>query len=527
MTSTTWQAMRYLTVGGLNVGFTLAVFWILDRLYSASIGVQGVYWISAALGIANGFIWQRILVWRSQNRWHTEFLRFLSVNLLTSVANSLLLFLAVDVAHLVAFPAQVGITGLLVVLSFLLARGWVFRRSANSSEANSSTADGLAGKPAHPPVALPQPFARRVDVFLQYYKPHVSGLTNVAADLAEYAAVNGFTVRVHCVSLSGQGTVSTLNGVAVHAYKKSFTLGRGVFSIPLIHAVWKMRRESGIAHAHLPYPESFLLAWILGPGWKLITTFQCDAPMTGGLSSLIARALDRSQSVLIKRAQFTVASSADYAKHSRLASVMAAHGGTAIPATSVDRRGGSPTFAEANKRLVGYLGRPTSEKGISVALNALELLPPDVCLLLAGPTVGLSEQASFDRTQFSRLEQAGRIRSLGFLEENQIADYYASLAVFILPSTNSFEAFGIVQVEAISAGTPVVASNLPGVRTIVQTTGFGEIAAIGDATDLARCILKALESNYDPLAARTALENTYLSPTPERAYLALYDRMLG
>lgn len=515
MSSTTSQGIRYLVVGGFNVGFTLVVFWILDRLYSAAIGVQPVYWISAVLGIANGFIWQRLLVWRSRNRWHTEFLRFLTVNIITSLSNSLLLYLAVGLAKFAAFPSQVVITGLLVVMSFFLARSWVFRGS------------GIRAKQTEAQFGMPNPTPRRIDVFLQYYKPHVSGLTNVAADLAEYAAANGFDVHVHCVSLSNRAEVLVMNGVTVHAYLRSFSIGRGVFSLPLIRQIWRMRKRAGIAHAHLPYPESFLLSWILGAEWKLIATFQCDAPMTGGVDNLIARALDWSEKTLIRRAVFTVSSSDDYARHSRLARVMAEHGGRAIPATSVDRCGGKPVFAKTGKRYVGFLGRPTSEKGISVALDALDRLPDDVCLLLAGPVVGLSEKASFDRHTFTRLSDAGRIRSLGFLEEDQIADYYASLEVFILPSTNSFEAFGIVQVEAISAGTPVVASNLPGVRTIVQTTGFGEIAEVGDAQDLARCILKAIGASYDGEAARAALEHTYLSPIPEMAYLALYERMLS
>jgi len=368
---------------------------------------------------------------------------------------------------------------------------------------------------------------RRIDVFLQYYKPHVSGLTNMAADLAEFAVREGFDVHVHCVSLDAEPHESVVNGVTVHAYKRSFSLGRGSFSVPLILQMWRMRKGSGIAHAHMPYPEGFLLARILGPRWKLIATYQCDAPMMGGTSNLIARALDVSQRSFIKRADFTVCSSADYQHHSRLAKVMSENNGLAVPATSVDRAGGSPVFAETGKRYVGFLGRPTSEKGIDVALDALELLPEDVCLLLAGPTVGLTEKASFDQAKFARLTEAGRIRSLGFLDDDQIADFYASLSVFILPSTNSFEAFGIVQVEAISAGTPVVASNLPGVRTIVQSTGFGEVAQIGDGADTARCILAALEGDYDAAAAREVLETTYLTPNPENQYLGLWERMLG
>ena len=500
------QTLRYLAVGGYNVAFTLAVFWLLDTLFTGPLGVQGVYWVSALLGIVNGFIFQRIFVWRSRNRWHSEFVRFLLMNLTTSVVNSFLLYLVVQLGRFPAFPSQVVITGILVVASFFIARTWVFRSGTTRT----------TKKAPH-----------RVDVFLQYYKPHVSGLTNMAADLAEHAAAQGFEVHVHCVSLANTAQETVVNGVSVHAYRRSFSLARGAFSFTLVREIWKMRNRAGLAHAHMPYPESFLLSWILGPDWKLIASYQCDAPMMGGLSNVIARALDASQKSFISRAVFTVASSEDYATHSRLASVMVAHGGRAIPATSTDRRGGIPTFVEPGKRFVGFLGRPTSEKGIDVALDALELLPDDVCLLLAGPVVGLSEKASFDRDKLNRLSSAGRVRSLGFLEEAQVADFYASLAAFVLPSTNSFEAFGIVQVEAISAGVPVVASDLPGVRTIVQTTGFGEVAHIGDHIDLARCLNAVLDGSYDHERARAVLEDQYLSPVPENAYIELYERMLS
>lgn len=135
------QAIRYGLVGAFNVGFTLAVFWILDREFSATIGVQPVYWISALLGIANGFVWQRVLVWRSGNRWQHEFARFLVLNLSVSTANSILLYVAVSLLRCEAFPSQVVITGILVIVTFFIARGWVFRaRSTLTQDADHDSA---------------------------------------------------------------------------------------------------------------------------------------------------------------------------------------------------------------------------------------------------------------------------------------------------------------------------------------------------------------------------------------------------
>lgn len=120
------EGVRYLIVGAYNTLFTLAVFWLLDTLWGETLGVQAVYWISALLGIVNGFVSQRIFVWRSQGAWHGELLKFVVVNVIVALANSGLLFLTVTLGGLPAFPSQVGITAVLVVLAFFANRTWVF-----------------------------------------------------------------------------------------------------------------------------------------------------------------------------------------------------------------------------------------------------------------------------------------------------------------------------------------------------------------------------------------------------------------
>lgn len=127
MSSTGAQGVRYLIVGAYNVAFTLAVFWLLDRLWGGRVDVQITYWTSAILGNINGFVFQRIFVWRSAGQWHRELARFAIVNISVAAANSLLLVLAVTVWRFPAFPSQVVITGMLVIATFFVNRGWVFR----------------------------------------------------------------------------------------------------------------------------------------------------------------------------------------------------------------------------------------------------------------------------------------------------------------------------------------------------------------------------------------------------------------
>jgi len=132
------QSVRYVIVGGYNVTFSLAAFWLLDVLWGPQIGVQAVYWTSAVLGVVNGFVSQRIFVWRSDSRWHSEFVKFIALNAAVSVVNSALLFVTVTLWGLPAFPSQVVITGVLIVLSFFVNRHWVFKQQSPASTKGNS-----------------------------------------------------------------------------------------------------------------------------------------------------------------------------------------------------------------------------------------------------------------------------------------------------------------------------------------------------------------------------------------------------
>jgi glycosyltransferase involved in cell wall biosynthesis len=74
---------------------------------------------------------------------------------------------------------------------------------------------------------------------------------------------------------------------------------------------------------------------------------------------------------------------------------------------------------------------------------------------------------------------------LGILPPGELAAFYRRCDVTVLPSTNSTESFGIVQIESMSCGTPVVASDMPGVRQPVKLTGMGRVVPTANAQALA------------------------------------------
>jgi glycosyltransferase involved in cell wall biosynthesis len=91
-----------------------------------------------------------------------------------------------------------------------------------------------------------------------------------------------------------------------------------------------------------------------------------------------------------------------------------------------------------------------------------------------------------------KYEQEGHWRFLGNLDLKSLATFYPNLDFLVVPSLNSTESFGLVQIEAMINGVPTIASDLPGVRQPVIMHEMGKIIPIGDSVALEKAMLEIL-----------------------------------
>ena len=147
---------------------------------------------------------------------------------------------------------------------------------------------------------------------------------------------------------------------------------------------------------------------------------------------------------------------------------------------------------------VVFLGRlDEGRKGLAVLLEALpELvhLVPDVRLLVAGPGSADDVRSAVPASLRDRVELLGRV------SEQDKPRVFASGHVYCAPNTHG-ESFGIVLVEAMAAGTPVVASDLEAFRRVLQHGRAGVLVPVRDPGALARALGALLHDE----ARRTAL----------------------
>jgi len=362
---------------------------------------------------------------------------------------------------------------------------------------------------------------------LTYYSPYVSGLTEAARVVAEGLAAAGRRVLVvttrHDPSLPVE---ERINGVEVRRTPVVARLGKGVISPTFPLAVAAAARRAGVLNLHLPLLEAGPIA-LLTRRTPVVLTYQCDVSLSADRADRVQQSvMDRTAAIAIRRSAVVVPSSDDYAQHSRLAAEMAGKSQAIAPAC-LDRAGGRPTFRDGDGLHVGFVGRIVEEKGLEYLVEGFRrLADPTARLLVAGDHTKVAGGSVVERVRRAAGEDP-RVRLLGFLPDESLPDFYASLDVFALPSVNSFEAFGIVQVEAMMTGVPALASDLPGVRIPVRRTGFGVVVPPRDPAAIHRALVELQDHPADRAAGAAETRRWYGAAASIEQYGRLFDSLSG
>ena len=345
-------------------------------------------------------------------------------------------------------------------------------------------------------------------VVLTYYAPYVSGLTNVARDVAEGLVARGWRVTVVTTDhVGGLPREQVIGGVRVVRAPVLATLGKGTISPAFVPTALREMARAKVANLHLPMLEAGAIARLTRT--PTVVTYHCDVTMPEGLlNRLQQEVIDASSRAALRAASAVVATSEDYAEHSRLAPQLAPLL-TPIPPPCVPCPGGAPSFRDGDGLHVGFLGRIVAEKGLEHLVDAfLALDDPAARLLIAGEFDRVAGGSVIDRVR-AHIGGDERVRVLGFVPDEQLADLYASMDVLALPSVNAFEAFGIVQVVAMQQGVPALVSDIPGVRSVVARTGFGEIVPPRDVEGLTAALRRLRDDPPDPVKGAEAAAEHY------------------
>ena len=363
----------------------------------------------------------------------------------------------------------------------------------------------------------------RIIYLTTYYLPHSSGITaymhRVARGLAQRGhTVSALTSRHH----PGLPAEECLEGVRVVRLPELMRVSKGPVMPALFTSLSRRLAAHAVVHVHLPYFEAAYAALVNRRRRPLILTAHTDLHLPAGIVNRAAgAAVNLMQGFAARRADRLCSYTWDFAEHSYLLSHHLDK--TVVSHPPVEIEDVTAADAAAFRRahglegpLIGFAGRFAEQKGLHVLFDALAIVRrrlPEARLVIAGEYRNVVGENYYAQLR-PRLQAFGdSVVLLGHQEGKDLAGFYAACDVLTLPSINPMESFGIVQVEAMLCGTPVVASDLPGCRQPVRLTGMGRIAPPGDSAALAEALLAVLD---DP--AR------YAKPRAEIASIFDYER---
>jgi rhamnosyl/mannosyltransferase len=294
---------------------------------------------------------------------------------------------------------------------------------------------------------------------------------------------------------------------------------------------WEMGRlHADIVHLHFPDPMAHLAYGVAKPRGKLVVSWHGDITRQSFLlrfyRGFLRRILNRADAIVVGSPTFRDGST--LLGHVRQRCVVIPYGIDPSKFELTER-----TSARARElrehhgdRIILFVGRLIHYKGLEFLLRAMCGL--DARLLVAG--VGYLDRQL--RRQVMEFGVQDKVEFLGEVSPEDLVAHFHACAMLVLPSVNSSESFGLVQLEAMACQKPVVSTDLPtGVPWVNQHGRTGFVVPPGDASAL-RSAIQCLLDNPDlrrqfGIVGRRRVESEFTNELHVRRMLSLYESLVN
>ncbi|KUK17004.1 glycosyltransferase family 4 protein [Thermococcus sibiricus] len=332
------------------------------------------------------------------------------------------------------------------------------------------------------------------------FPPYMAGTGNVCYHYAMELAKLGHEVTVF-TSRYPDEDYAYPDIITVKRFKPLFRIGNAPFIPQLLREI----QDFDIVHLHYPFFFGGELIYFLKKlrNQKYVVTYHNDVILLGmwGIPLKFYKTMVMKQ--ILKNAEKIIVTSMDYARNSDLWKISRAREKIVEVPNGVDINKFSPKISgEEIKTMyniedkdivlfVGALDKAHYFKGVEYLLQSFATIEDRNSILII---VGDGDLKGYYMRLAESLRLKKRVLFTGRVPDKDLPKYYASADVVVLPSITMGEAFGLVLVEGMATGKPVIGSNLPGVRTVVDDGINGYLVEPKNTAELSEKINYLLEN---------------------------------
>lgn len=371
----------------------------------------------------------------------------------------------------------------------------------------------------------------KIAIITSTFPPYNGGMGNSAAEIAQILALK-HEITVFTPQQAYGDKIHDFN-FAIEYVKPTWQIGHGA----VLMSLWGRLKDFDIIYLHYPFYGTAEIIWlykILHPSIKLIIHFHMDTPHLAWNLKILSWPLLFIKNSLMSKADKIITASLDYTAHSSIKKVwqksptkfieipfgVHLHNFHVLPHDIALLMNLRQRYNISEKdRVIMFLGgldSPHKFKGVDILLEAFAMLIHNhknfnisVKLLICG-----DGNLRYDYEQKAeKLKINSLVIFTGRVPAEELILHYNLADVFVLPSVDTSEAFGVVLLEAMACGVPVMASNLPGVRSVFENGVQGYTVAPKSARHLRRKLeefLKYPQTRWKMgRAARELVEKKY------------------
>jgi glycosyltransferase involved in cell wall biosynthesis len=357
----------------------------------------------------------------------------------------------------------------------------------------------------------------------KFYPPYMGGmethlqtLCNLLRDTVE--------LRVVVANLGREHIRDVVDGVTVDRVGTLFNVSSAPINPAMASEI--RRSDADIVHLHHPNPAAMLAYLASGHRGQLVVTYHSDVVRQRVLGKAFEPFLER----VLARSSAIIATSPNYLATSP---VLARHEGRChvIPLGIDVQPFAAPNLNAVRDirerygaRIILGVGRLIYYKGFEVLVDAMAEVVGHLLIIGEGPLRSQLERRAAD------LGVADRVTFLGNIPD--MVPFYYAAAVFALPSIARSEAFGLVQLEAMASGTPVINTRLDSGVPFVSLHGMTGLTVtpghVGELAAALQCLLDnpELRREFGEAGKRRVAVEFSAEVMVERT-LALYENVLG